>query len=372
MLAKFKVSNFKSFNQNFILDLTGTNGYNFNTESINNGIVNNALIYGHNGVGKSNLGLALFDIIEHLTDQNKNEKEYQVYLNAYNKSKFAEFHYEFLINSAKVIYEYRKSDYKTIIYEKFSINDEDFVVIDRTKDNNAIIKFKGAETLKTEIENSELSILKYIKNNSVLEQNSTNQTFKDFFKFIEGMLFFRSLKNNMFLGLESGGGRNLFEDIIEKKNVADFERFLNEAGIECKLKVIEELDKKILVFDFDGNYIPFDKIASHGTSALTLFYFWFQRIREKSKVTFLFIDEFDAFYHHELSALIVKELRSTGVQFILTTHNTTIITNDLLRPDCYFLMNKDSIRSLSKSTPKELREAHNIEKMYKAGTFDVN
>lgn len=372
MLTKFKVSNFKSFNQDFVFDLTETNGYNFNKESIKNGIVNNALIYGHNGVGKSNLGLALFDIIEHLTDQNKNEKEYQVYLNAYNKSKFAEFHYEFLINSERVIYEYRKSDYKTIIFEKFSINDEDFVVIDRTKDNNAIIKFKGAETLKTEIENNELSILKYIKNNTVLEQNSTNKTFMDFFKFIEGMLFFRSLRSNMFLGLEAGGGRNLFEDIIEKKNVKDFERFLIEAGIECKLKVIKELDKKILAFDFNSNYIPFDKVASHGTSALTLFYFWFQRIREKSKVTFLFIDEFDAFYHHELSALIVKELRNTKVQFILTTHNTTIITNDLLRPDCYFLMNKNLIRSMSKSTPKELREAHNIEKMYKAGTFDVN
>ena len=102
-----------------------------------------------------------------------------------------------------------------------------------------------------------------------------------------------------------------------------------------------------------------------------LFYFWFQRIREKSKVTFLFIDEFDAFYHHELSALIVKELKKIGVQFILTTHNTSILTNDLLRPDCYFLMKKDIIRSLSKRTSKELREAHNIEKMYKAGSFDV-
>ena len=56
---------------------------------------------------------------------------------------------------------------------------------------------------------------------------------------------------------------------------------------------------------------------------------------------------------------------------MLTTHNTSIITNDLLRPDCYFLMSKHSIRSLSKSTSKELREAHNIEKMYKAGSFDV-
>ena len=67
----------------------------------------------------------------------------------------------------------------------------------------------------------------------------------------------------------------------------------------------------------------------------------------------------------------VKELKKIGVQFILTTHNTSILTNDLLRPDCYFLMKKDIIRSLSKRTSKELREAHNIEKMYKAGSFDV-
>ena len=102
MLTKFKVSNFKSFNQNFEFDLTQTNGYNFNNECVKNGIVNNALIYGHNGVGKSNLALAIFDIIEQLTDRNKNESEYSVYLNAYNKSKYAEFRYEFLINSKKI------------------------------------------------------------------------------------------------------------------------------------------------------------------------------------------------------------------------------------------------------------------------------
>lgn len=49
----------------------------------------------------------------------------------------------------------------------------------------------------------------------------------------------------------------------------------------------------------------------------------------------------------------------------MTTHNTSILTNDLLRPDCYFLMKKDIIRSLSKRTSKELREAHNIEKCIK-------
>jgi len=33
-------------------------------------------------------------------------------------------------------------------------------------------------------------------------------------------------------------------------------------------------------------------------------------------------------------------------------------------------MYPDKIKSLAKSTPKELREAHNIEKMYRAGSFE--
>ena len=42
-----------------------------------------------------------------------------------------------------------------------------------------------------------------------------------------------------------------------------------------------------------------------------------------------------------------------------------------MRPDCYYLMNTRKIRSLAQCTEKELREAHNIEKIYKAGAFYV-
>jgi predicted ATP-dependent endonuclease of OLD family len=199
--------------------------------------------------------------------------------------------------------------------------------------------------------------------------NNENEALQRFFIFVESMLFFRSLQRNMFIGLETDN-THITDDIIDKGNVADFEAFLNRAGIECKLAIIKEFDKEMLAFDFEGNTIPFMRTASQGTRTLTLFYYWLQRLKVASKVSFLFIDEFDAFYHHELSASIVEELKKTGVQFILTTHNTSIITNDLLRPDCYFLMTKNSISSLAKSTPKELREAHNIEKMYKSGSFN--
>lgn len=48
----------------------------------------------------------------------------------------------------------------------------------------------------------------------------------------------------------------------------------------------------------------------------------------------------------------------------------SVMTNDLLRPDCYFLIENNAIKDLSVSTDKELREAHNLEKMYRAGKFN--
>ena len=48
------------------------------------------------------------------------------------------------------------------------------------------------------------------------------------------------------------------------------------------------------------------------------------------------------------------------------------MNNDLLRPDCYFIMNKEEIKSLPNTTEKELREGHNLEKIYKANGFSIS
>ena len=90
-----------------IYDLQDPNGYEFNKESIKNGVINHAIVYGKNGVGKSNLGLAIFDIVGHLTDFGISDALYSNYSNAFNSSDIAQFHYEFLIasnNSTPVIF----------------------------------------------------------------------------------------------------------------------------------------------------------------------------------------------------------------------------------------------------------------------------
>ncbi len=369
MLRKFKVSNFKCFEKDFELDFTQTRGYEFNTESVQYNTVNNAIIYGHNGVGKSNLALAIFDIIVNLTDKEKSSRLYRNYLNANSDCGYATFYYEFLINSKSVVYEYKKKDYTNIIFERLVIDNTEVIVFDREKSTRATIELTGAENLNSEITNAELSILKYVKNNSELADNEINKTFKDFFAFVDKMLFFKSLDFNVYLGCFRGS-EDYLVSIIKSDKVEELEKFLNDSEIECKLKVVDESDKKSIYFDFGDKALPFSDIASTGTRSLALFFFWYLRI-VANETSFLMIDEFDAFYHNEVACTIVNKLKSTGVQFILTSHNLSIMSNDLLRPDCYFSMNKKKIVSFADLTSKELRLAHNIEKMYKAGKFDV-
>lgn len=57
-------------------------------------------------------------------------------------------------------------------------------------------------------------------------------------------------------------------------------------------------------------------------------------------------------------------------QKILTSHNTNLLTNRIMRPDCYFILTKDKLTSLANATKRELREGHNLEKLYMSGEFD--
>lgn len=370
MLRKFKVSNFKCFKGDFEFDLSTAKNYTFNPECVKGGIVNNAMIYGYNGCGKSNLGWAVFDIIEHLTEKARLDFPYKHYTNAYNDSREAQFDYEFQIADSIVRYAYVKTDHKTIVSECLYINGNEVISFDRHNGNTTFVsKLKGTETLNKTITDNKLSVVKYVKNNSELEDNDVNNAFKGFFAFVEHMLFFRSLEDRTYIGLESKKG-TLTNDIIQQDKLQDFEDFLNEANVECKLAIVDVMGEKDIAFDFGANKVLFREIMSTGTSSLMLFYCWYLQIQKK-EVSFVFIDEFDAFYHHKLSRLVVKKLKEIGIQFVLTTHNTSIMSNDLMRPDCYYLMNNKKILPLHKCTEKELREVHNIEKIYNAGGFYV-
>ena len=115
MLKKFSVENFKGFQDKITFDIGSPSNYNFNSEIIKNGCVTKGIIYGINSSGKSNLGLAIFDIITHLTDKQKLLSSYDFYLNMSGRKSFAEFEYTFMFDGHEVVYRYSKNDVNTMI-----------------------------------------------------------------------------------------------------------------------------------------------------------------------------------------------------------------------------------------------------------------
>ena len=185
-------------------------------------------------------------------------------------------------------------------------------------------------------------------------------------EFVEGMLLFWNHEERGFAGLDEGTSY-IEEYIIANDLVEDFSDFLKSvSGQNFKFKPAEKGDKH-LICDM-GEGVPFSKIRSTGTSSLTLLYFWTQKM---SRATFVMIDEFDAFYHYDLSFKVCQKLFAFSNQIFVTSHNTYLMSNDLLRPDCNFIIEKNQIKPLSLCTDKELRWGNNIEKMYRGKAFEV-
>lgn len=367
MLKKFSVTNFKGFKDKITLDIGIPSNYSFNSEIIENGCITKGIIYGINSCGKSNLGLAIFDIITHLTEKQKLLGSYDFYLNMSGRKSFAEFEYTFVFDGHEVVYKYSKMDVNSLKSESLSIDGKEQIFFDfLTRDGFTLLE--GSDTLNASIRNeSPISRVKYVNSNSILADNLENQVFKKFIDFVDRMLLFYSLDSRGYEGFMNGS-ESIAEGIVNSGKVKEFQEFLKENAIDYELYGCEVDGRKAIYCHFENKDADFFKIASTGTKSLALFYYWYIRME---KASFVFVDEFDAFYHYELSESVQKRLRRiTGVQVFTTTHNTDLMSNDLLRPDCYFLLENNSIKAISELTEKELRQAHNLQKMYKAGAFN--
>ena len=183
MLKKFKVRNFKNFQDEVVFDLSKIKKYEFNNHLIKNGIVKSGVVFGKNGAGKTNLGYAIFDIVNHLTDKEKTTPVVQPYRNLNSKDEFVNFYYEFVFENSVLEYQYKKIDPEIILYEKLCIDGNELIEYDYSS-NRGYCKLKGTENLNVVLDNTKLSFVKYINSNSVLERNNTNLVFKKFMSFI--------------------------------------------------------------------------------------------------------------------------------------------------------------------------------------------
>ena len=259
-----------------------------------------------------------------------------------------------------------------MVYEAFFIDDKK--VIEYKLNQPFFSSLAGTEILKKELNsNQNISVLKYIYTGLNLNENDvTNSLFIQFMQYAESILWFRSvLDGKSYMGFRDGV-ENIVDSIIRNENLLDFEKFLNDCGLNFKLVKLPNVFDNDIGVKFDGASKPlrFMEIASTGARNLALFYYWWQEIKQ-NKVPLLFIDEFDCSYHFALSEKIVEKLKELpDTQVILTTHNTNLLSNELIRPDCGFVIDGKTIHSLNKATDRELRQVHNLERMYQAGEFE--
>lgn len=367
MLKRFTVENCKGFQKKLIFDLTARD-YEFNQELVCDGVVNKAIIYGPNGIGKSSLGIALFDIVVHLTDKERVRRQYQTnYRNLESNSKVISFSYLFSFGKDEVFYEYTKSDVDELMWEKLSIKDRVVINYDFFDPTQRFVEKNWIGKLNIELADNKLSVIKYIYRNT---PTNTVPVLTRMVQFCENMLWYRCLSDgNTYAGF-SNGGANLSKVIYEKAALEKFQSFLAENGLKYDLDFELENETPVLYAYFQNrkNKAAFSTLASTGTKALWLFFVW--EIMSFDKISLLFIDEFDAFLHYQSAENIVRQLNKiTDFQTILTTHNTYLMQNRLTRPDCCFLMSPGKVVNLYESTDKEIREAHNLEKMYIGGAF---
>lgn len=368
MLKKFAVTNFRGFANRIEWDLSNPSNYEFSQYAIKDGIIKNAIIYGPNGSGKSNFSFAMFDIVNHLTQKHKEPDFYVNFPYASQLDMPVKFEYTFQFEGDVLEYVYTKDRNGNLLTEDIDVNGVNMIHRQEKKikfDSSLMINKKATEALLKENDNK-VSVISFLLASIPLSSTHYLIKMRDF---VNSMLWFRNLDERGFIGLQTGGTK-LEEYIIKNGYIEEFAKFLEDISGQHFDFSLTDADDKYLKCKIDNVSIPFGMLASTGTRSLKLLFYWITNLKNASLV---FIDEFDAFYHFKLAFAVCKHLFSfDNCQVFMTSHNTYLMTNDLLRPDCNFILDQNIVKPLCECTEKELRFGHNIEKIYKSGAFHVN
>ena len=203
MLAKFSVKNFRGFKDTIELDLTRHSNYEFNLYAIKDDIIKNGIIYGPNGSGKTNFSLALFDIVNHLSQKWKKPDYYGNFTYGGDPNLKVEFEYTFCFEGQKVEYRYAKDYHGILTAEAMEVDGKPVFTRADGKFTVDAEAFPIEKTLQRNLADNanNIPIVNFLLTSFPLARDHYLIRLQ---QFVNGMLWFRNLDVREFIGLETG------------------------------------------------------------------------------------------------------------------------------------------------------------------------
>ncbi|MCQ2085476.1 MAG: AAA family ATPase [archaeon] len=367
MLLRFSVSNYRGFEGPIEIDLTNKKNYQFGKECVRGDFLDKVVIMGANGAGKTNFGYAMVDIVSTLTGYSRDigQCDAECYVNGNSDTDFAMFHYDFTYQGTYITYEYGKRSPEEVVCERLVIDRAVIFDYNVSDLSNGVFDLDRINASKIDVNtlHGKKALLRRVIEETYQDKYSVIRAISDF---ASHTLYYRAMwKKDEHIGILDQDD-DLDSYIISNGYIGEFTEFLRDVGAVDN--DIIGVNGKLMIH-LKNKDLPFFKAASRGTLILCRLYCWIKRCIDKESL--IYFDDFDDMYHYKLAENAIRRIISNNNAIcVFVTHNTGLISNDFLRPDCCFILENGTISSLASRTDKDLRRGHNLEKMLRDGEFD--
>ena len=402
MIIEFSVENFRSFKDKVTLTMDSSSSKKIPQNLINlggnNNLLKSALIYGANSAGKSNLIKAIEFMKGMVTKSHSFNVDSKILpavpfkLSEASKKKPSKFEliflcggkkyrYGFSCNSTKVFEEYlfeksakkeklvfSRSDTKTF---KFGFDDEKQELYKSQTIDNTLYISRATQLGYDKTKN----IYDYFSENILVNMGITHtdpSSWVDTVTKMNDNSEFKEKIVNILKKADFGGIENF---LIKKEKVSVKKFTFNFSNVDHEFESTDGFDDvykaQTMHRTDDGKIVYFDlNDESEGTRKTLSILGPLLNIMEEGKV--LFIDELDSSLHPEITRMIVKLFNSKnnkGGQLIFTTHDTTLLDNELFRKDQIYLCSKEpnGFTTLSSLLDYDIRSDVDFERAYLNG-----
>ena len=365
MLIRFWVEGYRCFSQRTEIDLTDKKNYKFGVECVRGDFLDKMVVLGGNNAGKTSFGFAMTDIVSTAGGFTKDigQRNARCFLNKDSGTDRATFHYELTHKGSVITYEYSKSAPDTLVSESLTVDRNVVFRYDLTDGSQPYFDHETLRSAGTIVPDGGKSVILTVAERNRPDVDTAVWTV---YSFARHSLYYMAMwRMDVHIGIideQDDAERYL----VRNGMVDEFRTFLRDVG-SIDLDLVSE-DGRLAVSTANGT-LPFSETVSRGTMILCRLFCWIRRCRERDAL--IFFDDFDDMFHYRTAENAIRYIISSNrAQCIFVTHNTGLVSNDFLRPDCCFIMDGGTLNSFASLTDKDIRRGHNLEKMLRGGEFD--